>query len=218
MPGSGPARRRAPARHNLHQGRPRLVSRLDIREKAIAAVAHAQPGSAVGCDLGVEALLTLSTGERISNRRPASRREREIRVSRRALARCKRGSSQRRKVRKPLARQLRHVADQLSGWLHKVSGSLAKRFALIMLEDFKICNLTCSVIGTVDEPGVNRGLNREFFQCRVGAADPVFRYKAVKSGGEQNLEMRADPPARARSAVSTRQNRSRSAGTPVRAA
>ncbi|MEE9483176.1 MULTISPECIES: RNA-guided endonuclease InsQ/TnpB family protein [Methylobacterium] len=34
-------------------------------------------GEAVGGDLGVEALLTLSTGERIPNARPASRRERE---------------------------------------------------------------------------------------------------------------------------------------------
>ncbi|MFH6783494.1 MULTISPECIES: transposase [Methylobacterium] len=57
-------------------------------------------GEAVGGDLGVEALLTLSTGERIPNVRPASRREREIRVSRRALARCRKGSNRRRRSRR----------------------------------------------------------------------------------------------------------------------
>ncbi|MGU3451944.1 hypothetical protein [Methylobacterium sp. 391_Methyba4] len=66
---------------------------LTFDSTSVAAPAHAQPGSAVGGDLGVEALLTLSTGERIENLRPASRREREIRVSRRALARCRRGSA-----------------------------------------------------------------------------------------------------------------------------
>ncbi|WP_408903614.1 transposase [Methylobacterium radiotolerans] len=50
-------------------------------------------------DLGVEALATLSTGDRIANIRPASRREREIRRLRRALTRCRKGSNRRRKVR-----------------------------------------------------------------------------------------------------------------------
>jgi len=34
---------------------------------SVVATNHPHSGSAVGCDLGVEALLTLSTGERISN-------------------------------------------------------------------------------------------------------------------------------------------------------
>ncbi len=97
----------------------------------VVAAEHAQPG----CAVGVEALVTLSTGERIANRRPAARREREIRRSRRALARCQRGSNRRRKVRARLARGLRRLADQRSDWQHKVSANLARRFALIALEE-----------------------------------------------------------------------------------
>lgn len=161
---------------------------LSFESTNIVAPAHAQPGSAVGCDLGVEALLTLSTGDRIENRHPASRRQREIRRSRRALARCKRDSNRRRRVKARLARQLRCVADQRNDWLHKVSASLAKRFALIVLEELRIRNMTRSAAGTVDEPGVNvaqkRSLNREILDAAWARLIQLLRYKAVRASGE----------------------------------
>lgn len=160
---------------------------LTFDSASIVAASHAQPGSAVGCDLGVEALLTLSTGERIANRRPASRREREIRRSRRKLARCRKGSNRRRKVKARLARQLRRVADQRTDWLHKVSSRLARRYALIVLEELRIRSLTRSAAGTVDEPGVNvtqkRGLNRAILDAAWARLIQFLRYKAVKAGG-----------------------------------
>jgi putative transposase len=160
---------------------------LTFDSARVVAPVHAHPEAAVGGDLGVEALLTLSTGERIINRRPASRREREIRRSRRALARCQRGSNRRGKVKTRLARQLRRVTDQRTDHLHKVSASLAKRFALIVLEELKIRNLTRSAAGTVDEPGVNvaqkRGLNREILDAAWRRLIDYIRYKAVKAGG-----------------------------------
>lgn len=67
---------------------------------------HDAVDDAVGTDLGVEAHATLSSNDRIPNIGPASRREREIRRLRRALARCRRGSNRRRKARAKLGRQL----------------------------------------------------------------------------------------------------------------
>ncbi len=160
---------------------------LTFDSASVVAPVHSHPEAAVGGDLGVEALLTLSTGERIENRRPASRREREIRVSRRALARCQRGSNRRRKVKAALARQLRRVSDQRTDWLHKVSARLARRFALIVLEELRIRNLTRSAAGTVAEPGVNvaqkRGLNREILDAAWRRLIDFIRYKAVRAGG-----------------------------------
>lgn len=43
---------------------------LAFDSASIVASEHAQPGSIVGCDLGLAALITLFTGERIENRRP----------------------------------------------------------------------------------------------------------------------------------------------------
>ncbi len=160
---------------------------LNFDSAEMVSPVHPKPGSAVGCDLGVEALITLSSGERIANRRPASGREREIRVSRRALARCKRGSNRRRKIKARLAHQLRRVADQRTDWLHKVSANLAKQFALIVLEKLRIRNLTRSAAGTVDEPGVSvaqkRGLNREILDAAWRRLIELIRYKAVRAGG-----------------------------------
>lgn len=160
---------------------------LTFDSASIIAPVHAQPDSTVAGDLGVEALLTLSTGERIENRRTASRREREIRVSRRSLARCRCGSNRRRKVKATLARQLRRIADQRNDYLHKVSASLARRFARIVLEELRIRNLTRSAAGTVDERGVNvvqkRGLNREILDAAWRRLIEYTRYKAVRAGG-----------------------------------
>lgn len=147
-------------------------------------------GKAVGGDLGVEVLLTLSTGERIPNVRPASRREREIRVSRRALARCRKGSNRRRKVKARLARQIGAVANMRDQHLHRVSARLACEHSLVVLEDLRIRNMTRSAAGTVEEPGTNvsqkRGLNRSILdagsRCRAkhrgqrrhgGASEPA---------------------------------------------
>ena len=87
--------------------------------------------------------------------RPASRREREIRISRRALARCRNGSARRRKVKARLGRQLRRVANVRENHLHWVSARLAKSYRLVVLEDLRIANMTRSAAGTVDGPGTN---------------------------------------------------------------
>lgn len=145
-------------------------------------------GDAVGGDLGVEALLTLSNGERIPNVRPASRREREIRVSRRALARCQRGSIRRRKVKARLARQLRGVANVRKNHLHQVSAHLAKTYPLVVLEDLRIANMTRSAAGTAVETGRNvaqkRGLNRSILDAGWGMLVGYTSYKVVRTGSK----------------------------------
>ena len=157
-------------------------------ETAEVVLATPPAGEAVGGDLGVEALLTLSTGERIPNLRPASRREREIRVSRRALARCRKGSKRRRKVKARLGRQLRAVANARHQHLHRVSARIAHGHRLVVLEDLRIRNMTRSAAGTVDEPGTNvaqkRGMNRSILDAGWGRLVQMTRYKAERAGGE----------------------------------
>jgi len=148
-------------------------------------------GQAVGVDLGVEALATLSTGERVPNLRPMSRREREIRVSRRALARCRRGSRRRRKVRARLGRQLRDVANVRADHLNQVSARLVRAHPVIAMEDLSVANMTRSASGTVAEPGTNvaqkRGLNRSILDAGWGELTRQVRYKAERAGGRMVL-------------------------------
>src|SRR5690606_6716609 len=115
-------------------------------------------------DVGIEALATLSNGTRIENIRPRKKRERELRRAQRALARCKRNSKRRRKVRAKLAAAQRRIRNARTNHLHQVSAKIANSYSLIAVEDLKLRNMTRSARGTVAEPGTNvrqkAGLNR----------------------------------------------------------
>jgi putative transposase len=169
------------------RGRHWFVSFL-VQTAEVVTASHATTHNAVGVDLGVEALATLSTGDRITNLRPATRREREIRRSRRALARCRKGSNRRRKVRIMLGRQLAKVADARQNHLHQVSAALTKAHGFIAMERLSIANMTRSGGGSVEEPGTNvaqkRGLNRAILDAGWGELTRMIRYKAERAGGE----------------------------------
>jgi putative transposase len=151
------------------------------------AEAHANPGSVVGLDVGIEHLVTTSDGLHIPNHRPRSRRERELRVTQRALTRCRRGSKRRAKVRERLARLQRRIANARSTYLHEVSTNLAKTYAFIAVEKLQVKNMTGSARGTADEPGTNvrqkAGLNRALLDAALATLISYTSYKAERAGG-----------------------------------
>jgi putative transposase len=161
---------------------------LLVETAEVAAGTHDAAHDAVGVDLGVEALATLSTGDRVPNIRPASRREGEIRRSRRALTRCKKGSNRRRKVRAKLRRLVARVANARQNHLHQVSAALTKTYGFIAMERLSVTNMTRSAAGTVEEPGTHvaqkRGLNRAILDAGWGELTRMVRYKAERAGGE----------------------------------
>jgi len=152
-----------------------------------AAETHAFPESAVGLDVGVEHLVTTSDGLHIPNHRPRSRRERELRLAQRALARCRRGSKRRRKVRERLALLQRRIANARSTYLHQVSAKLTREHAFIAVEKLKVRNMTGSARGTADEPGTNvrqkAGLNRALLDVAPAMLVSFISYKAERAGG-----------------------------------
>jgi putative transposase len=151
------------------------------------AECHANPGSVVGIDVGVEHLVTTSDGLYIPNHRPRSRRERELRIAQRALARCRRGSKRRRKVRGRLALIQRRIANARSTYLHQVSAVLAKTYAFIAVEKLQVKNMTGSARGTADDPGTNvrqkAGLNRALLDAALATLISYTSYKAERAGG-----------------------------------
>ena len=148
---------------------------------------HAQEGTAVGIDVGIEHLLTTSEGEHVENVRPRSRRERQLRIAQQALARCKRGSKRRRKVKERLRTVQRRILQARDTHLHQVSAALARRYETIAVEDLKLRNMTRSARGTVDEPGTNvaqkAGLNRALLDAAPGKLIQMLTYKAARAGG-----------------------------------
>jgi putative transposase len=106
----------------------------------------------------------LSTGELLNvPGLSAGEAKRMLRLQRR-LARAKRGSNRRKRVKVLIARVKAREADRRKDFVEKTSTMLARHFDVIHVEDLKIRNMTRSAIGTIDAPGKNvrqkAGLNR----------------------------------------------------------
>ena len=152
-----------------------------------AAESHARPDSAIGLDVGVAHLATTSDSVHIPNRRPGTRRARELRRAQRALARCRKGSNRRRKTRETLARLQRAISNARDTYLHQVSAALTRDHAFIAVEKLQLKNLTRSAKGTPAEPGTNvrqkAGLNRSLLDAAPGRLIAFLSYKAARAGG-----------------------------------
>jgi len=152
------------------------------------ANANAQAGPAVGVDLGLTRLATLSSGEIIPNPRESKRRARAIAAARRALARAMTGSKRRSRVKDRLAALKRREANARSTYLHQQSAWLTRRYRTIVIEDLHIKNMMRSAKGSVDEPGrrvaQKSGLNRSIADAAWGRFVTFLAYKAERAGGQ----------------------------------
>jgi putative transposase len=143
---------------------------------AFAAMPEQVPGpgtgEAVGLDRGVVVSAALSTGELLSVPRLSPGQQRRLASLQRRLARAKRGSSRRGRVKLAIARLKAREVDMRKDWAEKLSTDLARRFDLIHVEDLRVGGMTRSAKGTMAEPGRNvrqkAGLNREILRSGWG--------------------------------------------------
>ncbi len=121
-------------------------------------------GEAVGIDRGVVVAVALTTGELLHAPALTGRERTRLRRLQRKLARAKRGSNRRGRVKHAIARLKARETDRRKDWAEKVSTDIAGRFDVIRVEDLQIGNMTRSARGTRDNPGRNvrakAGLNR----------------------------------------------------------
>jgi len=143
---------------------------------AFAAVPDPVPapgtGEAVGIDRGVAVSAALSTGDLLHIPGLTAReRKRMVRLERK-LARAKRGSNRRGRVRVAIARLRARETDRRKDWAEKASTRLARQFDVIRVEDLQITNMTRSAKGTLENPGRNvrqkAGLNRGILRSGWG--------------------------------------------------
>jgi putative transposase len=143
-------------------------------------------GRAVGVDMGVASFLTTSDGEQTPNRRHFATSAERLAAAQRALARCKRGSNRRRKVKARVGAIHGKVRRQRLDHAHKTALDLVRRYDLIAVEDLRIVNMTRSASGTVEQPGTNvaqkTGLNRSILDAGWGVFLNVLRAKAESAG------------------------------------
>jgi putative transposase len=97
--------------------------------------------SAVGVDVGLNEIATLSTGEKIQNPQWFRKSEKKLAKEQRKLSRKKKGSENRKKQKVNVAKVHRKIRNQRKDFHHKLSRELVNRFDLIVFEDLKIKNM-----------------------------------------------------------------------------
>ncbi len=104
----------------------------------------AQPNGlpAVGADMGLLRLLTLSDGTQIDNPRWLRQSLDELRRAQRRLARARKGSHRRQDRRQIVARLHEHVANVRRDFWHKLTHWLVQHYGLIVLEDLNLAFMT----------------------------------------------------------------------------
>jgi putative transposase len=166
-------------------------------------------GQAVGIDRGVAVSAALSTGELLHAPGLTGREQRRVRRLQRKLARARRGSNRRGRVKHAIARLRAHETDRRKDWAEKASTDIARRFDVIRVEDLKISNMTRSGRGTAGNPGRNvrakAGLNREIMRSgwgllvrrlqdkaprRVEKISPAFTSQRCSACGEVDAKSR----------------------------
>ena len=141
-------------------------------------------GQVVGIDRGVAVAAALSTGQLLHCPGLGVRERTPLRRLQRTLARAKRGSNRRRRVKHAIARLRARERDRRKDWAEKTSTGIARRFDVIRVEDLRIPNMTRSAKGTRENPGRNvrakAGLNRGILRSGWGL---LVRRLAEKAPG-----------------------------------
>jgi putative transposase len=97
--------------------------------------------AAVGIDVGLDHLLVLSTGEKVSNPRHALRDRRALVRAQRSLSRKQKGSENRAKARVKVARVHARITDRRADHMHKITTRLVRENQLLVIEGLAVSNM-----------------------------------------------------------------------------
>ncbi|MEW6329291.1 MAG: transposase [Candidatus Micrarchaeota archaeon] len=94
-------------------------------------------GEKVGIDLGLMNFAALSNGKIVENQRHFRKFEEKLAACQRRASRCKKGSKNRERAKKKVARQHKKIGNCRKDFLHKLSREFVNSYSLIALEKLK---------------------------------------------------------------------------------
>ena len=129
--------------------------------------------AAVGIDVGLNRLATLSTGEGVENQAFLKTALSKLRRANKRLHRRKSGSKNREKARRQVARLHYRITCSRDDLLHKLTTQLANCYQIIGIEDLNLKGLL-----------KNRKLARSFSDAALGKLLSLLTSKVEQRGGQ----------------------------------
>ena len=148
-------------------------------EREEPVVKSAPKGGAVGVDLGVKHLATLSDGTVVENPRYLRKAEKKLKKAQQALSRKTKGSNRREKAKAKVARLHARVANQRLDGLHKLTTRLAKECSEISVEDLNVAGMV-----------KNHHLAKAVSDAAFGEFRRQLEYKTARSGARLHVVSR----------------------------
>lgn len=102
---------------------------------------HPPTDVAVGLDAGINSLLVLSTGEKITNPKHEKRDRQRLRRAQQNLSRKQKGSENRAKARLTVAKVHGRIRDRRHDGLHKLSTRIIRENQTVIIEDLSVRNM-----------------------------------------------------------------------------
>lgn len=146
------------------------------------------PDASIGIDVGINAFAVLSDGTVIENPKHLRKAEKKLMRKQRRLSARKKGSANRRKARKVVAKIHRKIRNQRADFHHKLSRAIVDRYGLIAVEDLNIQGMVRNhhLAKSISDAGWGQFLNflaykAENAGCRV--AKVTARYTSINCSG-----------------------------------
>ena len=146
---------------------------------------------AVGIDMGVARFATFSDGSSIVPLHSFRKYEKKLAALQRKLSKRTKFSANWQKIKAKIQRLHRKIANVRNDFLHKLTTTISKNHAFVVIEDLKVQNMSRSASGTLDHPGKNvrvkAGLNKSILDQGWFEFRRQLAYKLAWLGGQLHV-------------------------------